>query len=47
MQKKLPEIMLQKPDTDGGEDEVGDGDPEANPEAESNHEVDRNEAAQV
>merc|ERR1719460_2152996 len=41
MQKKLPEIMLQRADTDRGEDDDGDGDPEASPEAESNHDVDR------
>ena len=46
MQKKLPEIMLQKPDTDEDEDEVGGGDSEVNPDAaESNDDVDRNEDA--
>jgi len=45
MQKRLPEIMLQKPDTDGEEDKDGEGDSEANPDAaaESNHDEDPNE----
>ena len=45
MQKRLPEIMLHKPDTDGNEDEDGEGDSEANPE--SNFEVDHNEEGEV
>jgi len=48
MQRKLPEIMLQKPDTDENEDEVGGGDSEANPDAaEPNYDGYRNEDAQV
>ena len=48
MQKKLPEIMQQKPDTDVHEDEVGGRDSEANPDAaEPNYDGDRNEDAQV
>jgi len=48
MQKKLPEIMLQKPDTYEDEDKVGGGDSEANPEAEEpNEDVNRNEDAHV
>merc|ERR1719228_2684190 len=44
MQKRLPEIMLQKPDTDGDGDEDGEGDSEANPDAaaESNPNEDPN-----
>ena len=45
MQKRLPEIMLQKPDTDGGEEEDDGCDPvEA---AEENYDVDGNEDAEA
>ena len=45
MQKRLPEIMLQKPDTDGGAEEDGGGDPVAD--AEENYDVDGNEDAEA
>ena len=48
MQKRLPEIMLQKPDTDVEENEDGGGDSETNLDAESNHDADnRNEDGDV
>ena len=59
MQKRLPDIMLQKPDTDGDEEEDGGGDSEANPDSganpeseanpdeAANYDVDRNEDAEV
>jgi len=52
MQKRLPEIMLQKADTDGDQDENGElgelGEDEANAGAEdSDHDLDRNEDGEV
>ena len=49
MQKRFPEIMLQKPVTDGDEDEDGRGDSEANPDAaaEANYDEDGNEDAEA
>lgn len=51
MQKRLPEIMLQKADTDGDQDEngeLGEDEDEANAGAEdSDHDLDRNEDGEV
>ena len=48
MQKRLPEIMLQKQDSDVEENVDGGGDSETNLDAESNHDADnRNEDGEV
>ena len=47
MQKRLPEIMLQKQDSDVEENVDGGGDSETNLDAESNHDADRDEEEEV
>ena len=47
MQKRLPEIMLQKQDSDVEENVDGGGDSETNLDAESNNDADRDEDGEV